>query len=86
MAEDDAAAARAALEVSREKLDAAKRELTVAQAELDDVMGKLRIAPRAQKTSVSDVIGDALERLRTARRNLELAESALETAAAAVSS
>jgi len=75
---DDEGAAQAAIEISREKLAAARKELTVAQEELDSVLSKLRVAPRAEKTVVSDVIVDALER----RRNLVAAETALETAAA----
>ena len=52
------------------KLDSAKTAITKAEADLEKAIGEIRVAPRAQKVSIDEVLEDAFARLRTARAEL----------------
>ena len=52
------------------KIDAAKTELTAAEADLDKVLREIRMAPRAEKTAISEVVQKAFTELRAARAKL----------------
>ena len=53
-----------------EKIDVARRELDDADGELARLLQEVRVAPRAEKTTVSRVVEDALGKLRAARAYL----------------
>lgn len=58
-------------------LEEAKHEVEAAELELEKMLSEMRIAPRAEKTTVSAAIESALQRLRTARAKVEDAEKTL---------
>jgi hypothetical protein len=58
-------------------LEAGKRAVEDAEAELERVLSELRVAPRAEKTAVSAAIESALSRVRTARASVVDAERML---------
>jgi hypothetical protein len=62
-----------------EKIDAAKKEIALAESELELVLTQIRAAPRAEKTNVSEVVESAFQRLRNARRALVELEVLLAT-------
>jgi hypothetical protein len=52
------------------KLTAAIEEVTAAEAHLTTLFREIRLAPRAEKTTVSKAVEDALARLSAARASL----------------
>jgi hypothetical protein len=56
------------------KVASAKQEILEAEERLAKVFGEIRVAPRAEKTAISDVVGKALEKLKAARSDLEALE------------
>jgi hypothetical protein len=52
------------------KLEAAIEEVTAAEKELTKLLPQIRVAPRAEKTTISKAVEDALSRLRLARTDL----------------
>jgi hypothetical protein len=52
------------------KLDAAKNELSLAEGDLGRAIREIRVAPRAEKTAISDVLEHAFARLSAARAAL----------------
>lgn len=67
---DDISAALAAL-------TAAKAEVASGERELERLLSEIAVAPRAEKTSVSRTIEQALQRLRSGRSKMEEAERTL---------
>ncbi len=53
-----------------EKIAAAKQEITDAQSDLENALGEIQSAPRADKTTISEVVKDAFSKLKVARMNL----------------
>jgi hypothetical protein len=64
----------------QEKIDAAKKEITLAESDLELALGQIRSAPRAEKTNVSLVVESAFQRLRKARETLVELEGLLASA------
>jgi hypothetical protein len=64
--------------VFAEKLEGAINEVMAAENALESVLRTIEFQPRAEKTTISDAVQVAFERLRVARRELielrELAE------------
>jgi hypothetical protein len=58
-------------------LEEAKQEVVTAEQSLENLLSELKIAPRAEKTSVSKTIESALLRLRSGRTKVEDAEKTL---------
>jgi pyridoxal biosynthesis lyase PdxS len=54
-----------------EKIGAATSELNEAVAHLEKVIGEIRSAPRAEKTSITIVVKEAFAKLNAARTSLE---------------
>lgn len=52
-------------------LDSAKDEVSSGERELERLLSEIAIAPRAEKTSVSKTIEQALQRLRAGRAKME---------------
>ena len=55
----------------------ARQELSEAESELDKVMGEIRVALRAEKTSIASVVEAAFARLRRAKSKLAELETKL---------
>jgi hypothetical protein len=72
---------KAALKTSLSKLEEGKAAVEDAATKLETLLSELRVAPRAEKTSVSNAIETALERLRTARVKVQEAEKVIATEA-----
>ncbi|MGK3991665.1 hypothetical protein [Sorangium sp. So ce1024] len=53
-----------------EKVTAAKQEIADAESNLERALGEIQVAPRADKTTVSEVVQEAFAKLRAARTNL----------------
>lgn len=53
------------------KIETAKTEMKEAADHLDIVIGEIQVAPRAEKTSITEVVKDALAKLRAAKRTLD---------------
>jgi hypothetical protein len=64
--------------VIRAKLDAAKSELEIAERELENLLSKLTGAPRAEKTTVTEVVSTAFRRLHAARAGMQELEQLLD--------
>jgi hypothetical protein len=58
-------------------LEEAKGEVIAAETKLESVLSEIRVAPRAEKTAVSQAIESALLSLRSARGKVEEAEKTL---------
>jgi hypothetical protein len=71
----------AALQISLAKLEEGKAAVEDAASKLEALLADLRVAPRAEKTNVSNAIETALERLRTARVKVAEAEKVIATEA-----
>jgi hypothetical protein len=56
------------------KVARSKRDIFEAEEQLAKVFGEIKVAPRAEKTSISDVVGKALDKLKAARSELEALE------------
>jgi hypothetical protein len=52
------------------RLAAALDEVSAATKDLDELLRRIRVAPRAEKTTISKTVEEALTRLRFARGNL----------------
>jgi hypothetical protein len=53
-----------------EKLAQAKHDVSAAEVDLERLLAALEVTPRAEKTTVSQVIEDAFTKLRAARVDL----------------
>jgi hypothetical protein len=53
-----------------ERLAQAKRDILDAEANLEKVLREIQIAPRAEKTTVSQVVQDAFAKVRAVRTAL----------------
>jgi hypothetical protein len=58
-------------------ISSARQELSEAESELDKVMGEIRVALRAEKTSIASVVEAAFARLRRAKSKLAELETKL---------
>lgn len=56
------------------KVEAAKRNVIDAEADLERLLSELRAVARAEKTTISEVLESAFNKLRAARRELEALE------------
>ncbi len=54
----------------QEKIDAANAQLTAAEDVLDSQLREMNVSARAQKTTVSKVVEDAIARVRAAKHEL----------------
>jgi hypothetical protein len=61
-----------------EKISIAKRDLSETEIDLEKVIGEILVSPRAEKTTISKVVEDALAKLRAARANLDELEKFVE--------
>jgi hypothetical protein len=61
------------------KVQAAKTELTKAEADIEKLLRELRVKARAEKTTISEVLQTAFNKLRSARRNVEALEEIIAT-------
>jgi hypothetical protein len=61
------------------KVQAAKTELTEAEADIEKLLRELRAKARAEKTTISEVLQTAFTKLRSARRNVEALEELIAT-------
>jgi hypothetical protein len=52
------------------KIEAAKREIVAAEGDLDKVLRAIDAAPRAEKTTISDVVRTAFADVQAARKRL----------------
>jgi hypothetical protein len=52
------------------KIEAAKNEMTAASSDLERILREIKIAPRAEKTKISEVVEKAFAELRAARAKL----------------
>ena len=59
------------------KLDAAKRDVTEAEADIEKLIAELRATVRADKTTISAGLAAAFNKLRAARFHLEALETLL---------
>jgi hypothetical protein len=55
-------------------INAGAKEIGEAEQHLGKILLELRVAPRAEKTTISDEVQEAFDRLRNARINLEALE------------
>ncbi|WP_437285363.1 hypothetical protein [Sorangium sp. So ce406] len=53
-----------------EKVTAAKQEIADAESNLEQALGEIQVAPRADKMAVSEVVKEAFTKLKAARTNL----------------
>jgi hypothetical protein len=61
-----------------EKISIAKRDISEAGIDLERVIGEILVSPRAEKTTISKVVEDALAKVRAARANLDDLEKFVE--------
>ena len=61
-----------------EKISTAKRDISEAEIELEKAIGEILVSPRAEKTTISKVVTDALTKVRAARANLDDLEKFVE--------
>jgi hypothetical protein len=52
------------------KVEAAKREVAEAEAELEVALRDMDVLPRAEKRTINQVLQDAFEKIRSARTTL----------------
>ena len=64
-------------------LERAESEVVAAEQELVKLLSEIRVTPRADKTSVSQIVEVALRRLRSALVSVDGAKTELAAAAAA---
>jgi hypothetical protein len=64
-------------DVIRARIEAATREMALAEGELGRVLKEMRIGPRAEKTTVTSVVETALEKLKAARMTVAELEKLL---------
>ncbi len=58
-------------------IEAAKRDVTDAEADMEKLIQELRVMARAEKTTISQALETAFSKLRGARRHLEVLEDLL---------
>jgi hypothetical protein len=61
------------------KVHAAKQEMTEAEADIQRLLRELRAKARAEKTTISEVLETAFNKLRSARGNVEALEELIAT-------
>jgi hypothetical protein len=61
-----------------EEIVNAKRDIAEAEKKLERAIEEIQVNPRAQKTTVSKVVEDALAKVKVARTNLEKLEKSIE--------
>ena len=61
----------------RTSIEVARTELAEAEVELEKAMRAIRVAPRAEKTTISELLEAAFLKLRAARAALEQLETML---------
>lgn len=61
-----------------EEIVNAKRDIAEAEQKLERAIEEIQVSPRAQKTTVSKVVEDALAKVKVARTNLERLEKSIE--------
>jgi hypothetical protein len=57
------------------RIESAKQDISAAEEELEQAIRDLRVVPRAEKTTVSKVLEDAVAKVRAARTKLSELES-----------
>ena len=62
-------------------LERAQSEVLAAEQELEKLLSEIRVTPRADKTSVSQIVEVALRRLRSALVSVEGAKTEIAAAA-----
>ena len=66
-------------QVLSSKIQAAKHHVGAAEAELDKLMREVQVEPRSQKTTISEVMQSAFEKLRAAKASVAELEALLIT-------
>jgi len=61
-----------------EEIRAAKRGVSDAESDLARLLSEVRVAPRAEKTTISAALENAFQKLRDARERLGKLETRLE--------
>jgi hypothetical protein len=61
------------------KVQAAKHEMTEAEADIERLLRELRATARAEKSTISEVLEAAFNKLRSARGNVEALEELIAT-------
>lgn len=52
------------------RVTTAKNEMMAAEGELEKALGEIRVAPRAEKTTISAIVEAAFDNLKSARAKL----------------
>ncbi len=52
------------------KIESAKRDISAAEKELEQVLRDMQVMPRAEKTTISKALEDAFTKLKAARSDL----------------
>ncbi|MDP9152137.1 MAG: hypothetical protein M3O36_19605 [Myxococcota bacterium] len=52
------------------RVTTAKNDMMAAEGELEKALGEIRVAPRAEKTTISAIVEAAFENLKSARAKL----------------
>jgi hypothetical protein len=60
-------------------IESAKRDISAAEGELEQAIRDLQVVPRAEKTTISKVLEDAVARVRAARTKLSKLETLVVT-------
>lgn len=63
--------------IALEEIRAAKNGVADAESDLDRLMKAIEVAPRAEKTTISEALHDAFQKLRDARKHLGKLEALL---------
>ena len=62
-----------------EKISIAKRDISEAEIELERAVGEILVTPRAEKTTITKVVEDALAKVRAARVHLDGLDELVES-------
>lgn len=62
-----------------ERIKRAEEALEVADGELEEVLRAVRVAPRAEKTMITQVVGEAFGKMKAAKASLVDLEAILAT-------
>jgi len=57
-----------------EKIAASKRDIAEAEARMTKVIRQVDVAPRAEKRTISEGVAEAIDKLTSARKDLEALE------------
>ncbi len=60
------------------RVTSAKNEMIAAESELEKALGEIRVAPRAEKTTISAIVEAAFENVKSARAKLVQLEQLLK--------